>query len=160
MAAGTRTTDSEGVKLPVHPWVAAKARTHDAHAIAHRRAAQTRRIPLPSSSGSAEPATNAQTIGERTAGPMANRVTSPQPGAAAAEIGRPKISTACPPASRTPTTQGAQSSDGHAHGLRRLSRPGAPPARLGPSRANRGRTRRRRRASWGARPGQTRWRRR
>jgi hypothetical protein len=110
MAAGTRTTDSDGAKLPIHPCVAAKARNHDAHAIVHRRAAQTRRIPLPSSSGRAEPATNAQAIGESTAGPMANRVSSPQLGAAAPEIGSPKIATECPPASRTPTTQGAQSS--------------------------------------------------
>ena len=108
-AAGTRTTDSDGVKLPVHPWVAANARTHEAQAIDHKRAAHTRRIPLPSSRGSAEPATSAQAIGERTVGPMANRVTSPHPGAAAAEIGSPKIATECPPASTTPTAQGAQS---------------------------------------------------
>ena len=85
MAAGTSTTDSDGVKLPVHPWVLAKARAHEAHAITHKRAAHARRIPRASSRGSAEAATNNQANGERTAGPMANRVTSPHPGAAAAE---------------------------------------------------------------------------
>ena len=64
----------------------------------------------------------ARRSGERIVGPMANRITSPQPGAAAAEIGRPKISTACPPARRVPTTQGAQSSSGHADGLARPRR--------------------------------------
>src|ERR1035441_4246362 len=41
MAAGTRTTDSEGVNRPVHPCVAANASTHEAEAIAHKRAAHT-----------------------------------------------------------------------------------------------------------------------
>ena len=40
---------------------------------------------------------------------MANLVTSPQPGADAGEMGRPKISSAWWPARRVPTTQGAHS---------------------------------------------------
>jgi hypothetical protein len=109
MAAGTRTTDSEGVNRPVHPCVAANASTHEAEAIAHKRAAHTRRTPFPSRSGNAAPASNSHTMGDRTVGPMAKRVTSPHPGAAAAEIGRPKISTAFFPARTVPTAQGAQS---------------------------------------------------
>ena len=48
-------------------------------------------------------------MGERAAGPMANRMTSPQPGAFAAAMGRPKIATDAFPASAVPMTQGAAS---------------------------------------------------
>ena len=91
----------------------------------HMRAAHTSRTPFPMKRGSAAPATNAQTMGERTVGPMAKRVTSPHPGAAAAEMGRPKISTASLPARTVPTTQGAQSTRATATALRasRMRRP-------------------------------------
>ena len=46
-------------------------------------------------------------MGERAAGPMAKRMTSPQPGAFAAAIGRPKMATEPLPASTVPSTQGA-----------------------------------------------------
>ena len=46
-------------------------------------------------------------MGERAAGPMAKRMTSPQFGAVAPETGRPKMATEPLPASAVPTTQGA-----------------------------------------------------
>ena len=49
-----------------------------------------------------------QAIGERAVGPMAKRTTSPQLGAVAGDMGSPKISTACRPASAVPMAQGAQ----------------------------------------------------
>ncbi len=48
-------------------------------------------------------------MGERAAGPMAKRMTSPHPGAFAPAIGRPKIATDAFPASSVPMTQGAAS---------------------------------------------------
>ena len=106
-AAGARTTDSEGVKLPSQPWELASASTQDARARAHRRAAQVRRRPVPSNSGRAEAPTRSQTTGERAVGPMAKRTTSPQLGAVAGATGRPKMLTAWVPASAVPTAQGA-----------------------------------------------------
>ena len=48
-------------------------------------------------------------MGERAAGPMAKRSTSPQSGAVAPAIGRPKIPTEAFPASAVPTTHGVAS---------------------------------------------------
>ena len=109
-AAGASTTDSEGAKDPRSPRVVANARPHDAQAVTHSRAAQRSRAPRPITRGSAAATTRSHTTGERAAGPMAKRSTSPQSGAVATAIGNPKIATEPVPASAVPSTQGAASS--------------------------------------------------
>jgi hypothetical protein len=48
-------------------------------------------------------------MGERATGPMAKRMSSPQPGAVALAMGRPKMETDALPASAVPITHGAAS---------------------------------------------------
>jgi len=73
----------------------------------HSRAAQANRAPRPIASGSSAATSMSQTTGERAAGPMANRMTSPQSGAVDDELGRPKMETHAFPASAVPITHGA-----------------------------------------------------
>ena len=75
----------------------------------HKRAAHCSRTPRPSTSGIAAPATSNQTRGDWATGPMAKRMTSPQSGAVAPAMGRPKICTEALPASAVPMTHGASS---------------------------------------------------
>src|SRR5271155_4400811 len=105
-AAGASTTVSEGVKDPSPPCEVTYAMPQDASAMTHRRAAQASLVPRAMTSGSAAPATSNQAMGDRAAGPMAKRMTSPQLGAVAPERGRPKMATDPLPANAVPTTQG------------------------------------------------------
>ena len=106
-AAGTRTTDSDGAKLPVQPWVAAKARSHDRQASDQKRAAQTRRGPRPSSSGRAAAADQQPDHG-RPGRRARWRSGRPRPSWARrwTRWAARRSPTACAPAASVPTAQG------------------------------------------------------